>query len=197
MEALFSIIAQWVMDTAHAAPPPIPDCSQFTNLFGCGGASNVLGETVIPNVAIFFLRIVATGSVLFVIWSGVSMMLSMGDSGKAQKAKMSVFYTAIGLAVALSSQMLVGFVSTENYGQGEVGDFIVSGLLRNAIRILMTLTNVILGLVITISGFRMVMAQGKSDEFNSARSALVYAVLGAIIVNASLVIIRVVTTFIL
>ena len=197
MDALFATIAHWVMATAHAAPPPIPDCSQFTNLFGCGGASNVLGETLIPNLAIFFLRIVATGSVLFVIWSGVSMMLSMGDSGKAQKAKWSVLYTVIGLGVALSSQMLVGFVATENYGQGEVGDFIVSGLLRNAIRILMTLTNVILGLVIMISAFRMVMAQGKSDEFNSARSAMLFAIMGAIIVNSALVLIRIVTTFLL
>jgi hypothetical protein len=174
------------------AAPPLPACGNFVNLFGCGGVSNVLATTTIPNVAVFFLRIVAASSVLFVVWAGVRMMVFYE---KRQEARVGVAYALVGLAVALGSQMIVGFVTTENYGQGNVGDFVVGGLIRSAVRLLLSVVNVILGLVIIIQGFRMVAAQGKTDAFNEARGSLLSAVMGAIVVNAALAMVRVVTTF--
>lgn len=190
---------QLLADTAFAqsagTPPPLPNCGNFTNLFGCGGPTNIIATNVIPSIAVFFLRIVAASSVLFIVWSGVQMMLAGGDTGKRDKARWSIIYAAIGLAVALSAQMIVGFVASENYGQGNVNNFVIGGVIKSAVRILLTLVNGILGFVIILQGFRMVMAQGKSDVFNEARGALLSAVMGAIVVNAALVVVRAVATF--
>lgn len=191
----------FLADTAFAqsagTPPPLPNCGFFVNLFGCGPASNVIATNVIPNIAIFFLRVVAASSVLFIVWSGIRMIISGGDTGKRDAARWSIVYSLLGLGVALSAQMIVGFVATENYGQGNVNNFVIGGLIRSAVRILITIVNGLLGFIIILQGFRMVMAQGKSDVFNEARGAMVSAVMGAMAVNGALVLVRAVSTFFL
>ena len=184
-----------LVEVAYAqAQPPLPGCAGL-NLYGCGDASNVLANLVIQNIAIFFLRLVVGLSVLFVVWAGLNMTLTFGDTGKSSKARWSIIYALGGLGLALMSQMIIGFVTTENYGQGVTNDFIIGGLFRSAVRIILTFLNVILALVVTISGIRMIIAQGKTDEFNSARTTIIHAVMGAILINASVTLVRIVATF--
>jgi hypothetical protein len=195
LQTAFQLLTDTAFAQSAGVPPPLPNCSNFTNLFGCGGATNVIATNVVPNLAVFFLRFVAACSVLFIVWSGIQMMIAGGDTGKRDTARMSIMYALLGLGVALSAQLLVGFVATENFGQGNAENFVIGGAIKSAVRILITLVNAILGFVIILQGFRMVMAQGKSDVFNEARSALLSAVLGAIVVNAALVLVRTVATF--
>lgn len=194
---MMHFLVDLLADTAYAqagVAAPLPPCGSFANLFGCGGPTNLIGERVIPNLAVFFLRVVAAASVLFIVYSGISMMLAQDDTSKRDTARMGIVNAMLGLALALSAQLIVGWVATEDYGQGNSSDFVIGGLIKSAVRILLTLTNVILGILVIVQGFRMVAAQGKSDTFNNARSAIINAIMGAVVVNAALVLVRVVLT---
>jgi hypothetical protein len=194
MESLLVSALHLIAETALAANPPLPDCGNF-NLYGCGGASNVIASNVIPNLAIFFLRVVAAASVVFIIYAGMNMLTTFGDTGKSSKARWAIVNALGGLALALGSQMLVGFVATEEYGQSNPVDFVIGGLLKNSVRIMLTMVNVIIGFVVIVLAFRMVAAQGKSDEYNAAKTGMVHLILGAIVINASLALVRAIATF--
>jgi hypothetical protein len=184
-----------LVEQAFAAPPPLPACGAFTNLYGCGGATNVLSTLTIPNITIFLLRLVGASSVLFIVWSGVTLMTSLDDAGKRTQARHSILYVMGAVALAVCSQLIVSFVTTEEYGQSNPSNFIIGGLFANAVRIILILVNVTLGLIVVIQGIRMVLAQGKSDQYGNARSAIMWAIIGAIVINAALAIVRIVTSF--
>lgn len=196
---MIDLLFHWLVDPAFAqiagAPAPLPGCGSFTGLFGCGGATNIIGERVIPNVAIFLLRITAASAVLFTVYAGVNMMLAQGDSGKRDKARFGIIWALVGLFVALSSQMFVGFIVTQEYGQTTATtDLLIGGLIKSGVNIMLTLVNSIMGIVLIVQGYKMVIAQGKSDVFNEARNGVINAILGAIVVNAALVTVRIILT---
>ncbi len=73
-----------------------------TSIFAKGGFVNNAIDTVI--------MIIGALSVLMVIIGGLRYVLSGGDSAGIKSAKDTVMYALIGLAVALLSYALVGFV---------------------------------------------------------------------------------------
>lgn len=193
-----NVLFHWLVETAYAqagAPAPLPACGAFVGLFGCGGPVNLIGDTVIPNVVIFLIRVVAACAVLFTVYAGVNIILSNGDTGKRDKARFGIVWALVGLFTALSSQMIVGFVLTQEYGQTAAPtDLIIGGVIKAGVNIMLTLVNSIIGIVVIVQGYRMVLAQGKTDAFNEARAGVINAVFGAIIVNMALVLVRVILT---
>ena len=174
-----------------AASPPATICG---NLPGCtANPANVVTTNILPNLAVVGLRIAATGALLMIIWNGLAMIRSTDDGGRT-KAKHGIFYALGGLLIAMTAGRLVGYVTTENFGQTNYTDFLYGGIMASAVRIMLTLSNVILGFMVIWSGVRMVLAQGKSDEFTAARMSLFWALVGAVIINASRVIIDIILT---
>lgn len=57
----------------------------------------------------------------------------------------------------------------------------VISTIKTAIRILSYLIGIAAVITIVVSGFRIVMSEGKSENLNSARSAIIFAVVGIII----------------
>ena len=173
------------------ATPPYPSCG---NLPGCGTASNVIATGVIPVVATLILRIAAALTVLAVVWAGYSMMIEQGDESRS-KQKWAIFYALIGLSIAILSQSLVSFIATEDLGQSNASDFIVGGVIKGVIGLLLNLTNITFAIIIILSGIRMVIAQGKTEEFSKARHTILWTIVGAVVINAAQVIVRIITTY--
>lgn len=170
----------WLVPAAAAQMAPYPPCG---SLPGCGTKSNVLATSTLPTIALFMVRLAGGLSVVFIAWAGISMMINMGDESKVTKARWAVIYSLLGLSLAVCAQLIVGFVATENVGQGNTGDLIIGGILPRAVQILVIVLNVIFAIVIIIAGIRLAMTQGKADEFGKAKTALIWAIGGAILVN--------------
>lgn len=83
--------------------------SEVKEAAGCNGSSNALPGLItgILNAIIAVSGIVA---VIFVLIGGVNYMTSAGDSGKLEKAKKTIIYAAIGLAIVALSFTMVNFV---------------------------------------------------------------------------------------
>lgn len=76
---------------------------------GCHGTKDDL-KNVIINVINGVVGMLALVAVVFVIIGGVQYMTSTGDSGKTKKAKDTILYALIGLAVCALAFVIVNFV---------------------------------------------------------------------------------------
>lgn len=75
---------------------------------GSGAATNAM----VTNLITWVLGIAAAVAVIFVLIGGIGYVTSRGDSGKLQKAKSTILYALIGLAIVAFAEILTAFVST-------------------------------------------------------------------------------------
>lgn len=86
-------------------------CSGSTVDFSClPNPASVQSGSFIPILLTLVIGIVAAISVLFVAIGGVRYIISQGDPQGAAKAKNTIIYALIGLAVAVIAQGIVIFV---------------------------------------------------------------------------------------
>lgn len=180
------VLAQ-IQPSTPCAPPMVCNPNPIT--------ANFISNATFPQLGGFLLRVAAGLGIVMIAWSGIQMLLALGDESKITKAKWGIVYAMAGLTFALMSQVFVGLLVTENYGQWNTLDIFVSGALASALRIMLTLLNVVFAICIVVLGIRMVLSQGKQDEFNTARKGILWAIVGAIVVNISNALIRAVLSF--
>jgi len=66
--------------------------------------------TIALNVLDILLRVVGLLAVGFVVWGGVQYVISNGEPDKAKKALDTILKAGIGMAIAMMSAIIVGFV---------------------------------------------------------------------------------------
>lgn len=166
--------------TPMAAGAVVPD-APCQGLVGCGGGpSNV----ILNNAAQFadlLVQIAAGLTVLFIVWSGFSMIIAQGDESKIGQFKNGILNALGGLAIVMMAQVITSFVGTQDYNLGTT--VLPLGLIAAGVEILLTLTNVTFVVFIMLGGLRMVYAQGKSDDYNRGRTTVVWCVIGAVVIN--------------
>ena len=182
LAAVIAAVTAVALPVLAQEPPPVA----CTGLPGCGSdPSNVFVESVIPTVLDLLYKAAAAGAILSIIWGGFLMLFSGGEDGKIGQGRKSIYYGLGGLGLAMSANALVGFFVTEDWGVQGGGDIVFEGVLPTIVRIALSLFNVAAVLIIIIAGFRMALAQGKTDEFKHGGKAVMWAAIGAIIVNVS------------
>jgi len=73
------------------------------------GSNNATSNELQTLLGVFF-GIIGGIAVLMVVISGFMYVTSAGDPGKAAKARNSIIYALIGLAVAIAAEGIVAFV---------------------------------------------------------------------------------------
>ena len=159
-----------------------------------GGAPvrNVISDITIPQVVFLLLRVASGLAVVFIIWAGFQMLISWGDESKIQSARWSIIYAASGLFVSIMARMIVNIISAEpmlGFIQDEVS------LMAALARYILIISNSLFLIVIVVAGLRMVLDRGKSDDYNRARTALIWAIGGAVVINAANVVVQAVIGF--
>lgn len=83
-----------------------------------GGVFNtaITFQAVVGNVANFVISFIAILGIIFIVYGGIMYVTSAGDEAKAEDAKMTITYAAIGLfiaamAYAIEQLVLVQFTS--------------------------------------------------------------------------------------
>ncbi len=190
--SILHVAIDFLIQTAIAAGPPVTPCPAI--LPGCGGPTNILVTSIIPHTVNFMLRLIGALAVVMLVWYGLKLITNLGDESNITKARHAILYALLGIGLSIVSQMIVSFVATEEYGQSGSADLLIAAG-ASAVRILLNITNIVFALVIVYEGARMVMSQGKTDEFNKARTAVMWAIIGAIFVNLSHALVRIVTGF--
>jgi hypothetical protein len=194
MGRLFLLLWQFLLHSTSvlAVDPPYPPCGVLP---GCEAMSNVLNDTAIPSIAKFMVRLAGGLGVIFVMIGGGITMLNWGDESKISRGKWAVIYALLGLGLAVISQLLVGYIVTEDYGQGAPTNLIFANVLPSVVDIMLTVLNSVFAVVIIIAGVRMARTEGKPDEYNRAQTMVVYACAGAVLVNLSYTLVLVALDF--
>jgi len=68
------------------------------------------GQSQIDTAISIFIGIAATVAVLLIVWGGVKFITSKGDPGATAKARNTIIYAAVGLALCMLAFAIVQFV---------------------------------------------------------------------------------------
>ena len=189
---------------AQLVPPNVPCITGVPGcVLGMAGAANMIADNTVPIVAHFLIRLAGAASVAGIILGGIQLIVSAGDDTKISHARWAIVYSLLGLTLAVTSQMIVSFVASEEYGQNVANrnDLVVTGIVGSFIRIAIggtattSLVNVLLAMMLFYYGVKMFYAQGKSDEFNRARTGVLWTIVGAVVINLARSLVWIVTSF--
>ncbi|HLD71263.1 MAG TPA: hypothetical protein VI873_01455 [Candidatus Peribacteraceae bacterium] len=181
----FYFLLSWALHpiSALAGAPPVIVC---TGLAGCGSdPANVLFDKTLPLLIEVLANIAGGLAVIFIGVAGFQMVLANGDDGKISTARWGVLYALLGLCLAIASTAIVSFVSTEDYGQSNPGDLLLGGVLPAAMRILITIFNVVFVIAIMFAGYRITLGGGKAEELTKGLAVIRWAIAGAVIINVA------------
>ena len=176
---------------AIAAPPGIDPCWTL----GAGFCDSAAGQSVIDDgivrTGLLFAGLAGAAAVLFAVIGGAQLLLSFGDESKITKGRNSMIFALGGFALVLASEAIVSFVvASAGAGRLHTASNPFIGGMQLITNTIVVALNILFVLVMVVSGIRMVIGHGKSDEFTKARQALIYAVAGAFFVNVAHALVR-------
>ncbi len=114
-------------------------------LIGQGHLNECYGESscgienpglIITNAIQWAVGVAGVVAVIFLIIGGVSYMTSSGETAKVEKAKKTILYAIIGLAIVALAEVITGFVSNiikgaSSSGQTASSDYYISYQIKN------------------------------------------------------------------
>jgi hypothetical protein len=160
----------------------VPD-TPCTGLIGCGAAGSHIILNNMPALSTLLMIIAGSSAVFFIVLAGFRMVAALGDDGQIADQKRAVLNVLLGLGVVIISQAVVGFVGTQNYGQGSNPLDLFINLIGFGIFVLLNIFNATVVIAIIYGGMRMVYAQGKSDEFAKGKAIVTWSIGGAVVAN--------------
>ncbi len=95
------------------------DPCQSVQSEACNGPTDI--QQVFGTVADILLFLVGAISVIIIIFAGIMYVTSAGDPGKAKKAKDTILYAVVGLAVAIFAYAIVKFTIAAARGENPLG----------------------------------------------------------------------------
>ncbi len=134
----------------------------------------------------------------YVIFGGYLYMFSYGDPVKAATGKKTIYRAFIGLAIAMLAKVILGAIHAalgESFGQTSCAvEECISGddLVKSAIDWFIGMSGLVAVIFIVVGGVGYMTSRGDPTKLQKAKSTLIYALIGLLIVALS----RVLTTFI-
>lgn len=168
---------------AHAAADPSAIWIYCGNLPGCGPGFDehfssvlILLLTRVPNY-VYIL------GVLFIMVGGGYMVLAFGDTEKINKGKTTILWALVGILVMQYADVFVNAVVIPEVQTREGGADLITSVARTAIGTIFDLLQISMLIVAVYCGIRLVLSFGKEDEFKKYREGMVWAAIGAIVIN--------------
>lgn len=179
LPAIMVGIASFVLapSAAYAAQGLNNACS----IVGCSPISSTAISDFAVQIANLMLYSAAGLCVLFIIYGGLLMIVSVGDDSRFQKGRNAVLFAMLGLALSLASQSLLAFVASVAVSSITSNPIVTT--ITNVSNLLISAFNALFVIAVIVGGYRMVLARGEQDKFNSGRQAVTFAIIGAIVVN--------------
>ncbi len=171
-----------------------------------------------PNYSIFQVGFIGVIAIIVIVMAGVFLVTSMGDPGKKKKAMGMVYNALIAIIVAMLAYVIVqlvvgldftvttsvpsalaqsyeGLIPTPPSGKGvnippgnpnqNLGYFAQAGL-----NVIFYVVGPIVVIAFFIIGIKLVMSEGKNDEFKKGMKAMGYAALGLSLIGLAYAVIR-------
>ena len=128
----------------------------------------------------WFIGVAGVVSAIYVVIGGIGYMTSSGDAGKLQKAKNTIFYALIGLAIVAISLVADAFVTDLiNKAAAEGSDF------RDTVPIILNgiigIAGTVCVIYVVLGGARYITSTGDPGKLKKAKDTIIYACIGLVI----------------
>ncbi len=90
----------------------VGDAIPCENIPGCSSSidSAAAGDVVLNNIIMWVFIALGIIAVIILIYGGIQFMLSQGDPGKAQTARMTIIYAIVGIIVVIGAWAITSLV---------------------------------------------------------------------------------------
>lgn len=152
----------------------------------------------ILNVLNVFLGLLGVIALIAIIYGGAVYLTAGGDEKAITRAKNILIYAVIGIVVIALSVTLVNFV----FGAVKLQlpdfaalDFLpggndLAGTVQKIINAFLVLIGVLALIYLIVAGIKYITSQGDDKRAGEARSAILYAIIGLVIIGLSWVIVN-------
>ena len=162
------------------------------------GFGNPLGtdsiEGVLGNIMNYLRGIAGVIAVIFIIIGGVMYMMSGGGKEMTERAKKTVIFAIVGLAIVLAAplfyQEIKAVLSGDNPGSA------LQQILLNILRLLLSIVGFLAIISMVVGAIWMFTAVGDDDRYELGKKTAQYSILGLVIALSALIIANQVTKLI-
>lgn len=157
------------------------------SLWGNGliGSPTAFGDEA-QGIAAWISTVAAVAGLLSIIIAATRAVFSFGDEAEYAKVRASILHVIIGLLVIGAAYVF----QTVFFDTGKPDALLAYFL--TPLRALLAIIGLIVVGIIIYAGLRMIISLGKEDEFTAARSLIVRALIGLVIIIISVTLISVV-----
>ena len=163
------------------------------NPLECGTTEQPKSEEELKNNVIVIaanvltdLTIIAAYLVVgYVIYGGYLYMFSSGDSTKAANGKKTLLHAFIGLAIVMSASIILGAIRVALVGNAKLTasqNVDTNAMVTNLIQWVVGISGVVAAVFLIIGGISYITSSGDSNKLQKAKSTILYAIIGLIIV---------------
>lgn len=156
------------------------------------GVSSVSG--LIMKIVNFAIDIAIPIAVVMIIWAGFMFVTAQGSEEKINRAKKNLVWTITGLAIIVSSQLLVGYINEIMTGQSSQAN----AFLQSLVEIINELIIIVFGLA-TLSFcwgvFTYIRAAGEQAAITKGKQVMVWGLIGMTVMAGAWGIVELVQSF--
>ena len=145
-------------------------------------------ETLITNVINWVIGIAGVVSAVYVVIGGIGYITSAGDPNKLQKAKTTIVYSLLGLAI-VGLSLIISNSGRNIIQAANTGDDIKEPIL-NLLNSIIGFLSVVSVIFIIKGGFGYMTSSGDPGKLKSAKDTILYACIGLIICVLSFAIVN-------
>lgn len=199
-EALINYLAQKGFARLDASGNPLTDQNGVPFLTDEGNfvvnEIQYRGESQIRSVILSVVKVIrnliAGIAIIWVIVSGIQMILANGDETKITQQRQSILYIILGLAAILLIERLIvlfyGVPGAER-GIGTEGPGLSPEIL-GIISYLRSLVGIVALAMIMISGFKTIASQGEEEKIGNERKAILWIIIGIVVILINAVVVE-------
>ncbi|MDO4612077.1 MAG: pilin [Candidatus Saccharibacteria bacterium] len=154
----------------------------------CAEAECVSSNDLIRNALGWIIGISGAIAAIFLVVGGIGYATSAGDSAKLQKAKNTIIYSLIGIAIVGLSQIatnfVIGIVNTAN------NSVTMEGAIQTILNSVIAVASVVSVVFVVIGGYNYITSTGDTGKLQKAKSMILYACIGLAVCALAFVIVN-------
>lgn len=151
-------------------------------------------EQVLTNIMVYLRGIAGTIAVIFIIIGGIMYMVSGGSKETAERAKKTLIYAIVGLAIVLAAPLFYQEISAVLSGNSPGSA--LRQLLENILKLLLSIVGFLAIISMVIGAIWMLTAVGDEERYELGKKTAGYSILGLVIALSSLIIAQQVSSLI-
>ena len=163
---------------------------QNGQLEGTNCATNecISADSLVSNFFNWIIGFAGVVAVIFVVIGGVSYITSSGDPSKLQKAKATITYALIGLAIVGLALTINGFVYNMIEASNEGKD--IRGPIISLLNTIIGLLGIVSVAFIVIGGVGYMTSAGDPGKIKKSKDTILYACIGLVLVGLAFAIVN-------